>query len=143
MKPGTRKNFLFFGLLSVIFLGTIALFDLIVLSKRNISPEANLSPSPNESIEPSAEPSPEPDEEVVIVGVVDWIALSARTVHLEKSVNGVEVIALDDKTKILNQRGKAIELKDIEEKVGVKIKATGSFGTLEALLAKEIIVYID
>lgn len=62
MKSDTGKKYLFFGLLLAILLGTIALFDLIVSSKRTIPLDRKPTPSPSEYIEPSAEPSPEPTQ---------------------------------------------------------------------------------
>lgn len=147
MKTAQRKRYLLLGLLLVIILGTVVLFTFIIPPQKEIPVEKKDSTSSSEYIE-----HPQDSDEIIIVGVVDyWISLSIKAIFLEKIVdggkiepapiNGVEVILLDDETKIFNQKGEPIELRDIKERGRMKIKATGFYGTSESLLAKEIIVF--
>lgn len=74
--------------------------------------------------------------EITIIGKVMDVALSARVIQLEQPVEGINSIALTDKTKIISVNGEETGLQSITH--GAQIQATGKMGSPGSLVAIQI-----
>jgi hypothetical protein len=76
-----------------------------------------------------------------ITGTVMDVALSARIITLAEPVEGFEVVALTEQTKLVSPSGGEATLQDVRR--GMRIQASGQAGESGALLAEVVLILSD
>lgn len=79
-----------------------------------------------------------PAETVTITGTVMDVSLSARIITLAEAVEGFDVVALTEESKLVSASGDEATLRDIRP--GMRIEASGQPGESGALLAEQVLV---